>query len=555
MMTRHKLVAFCSSRTNFISIWRIVGFLIGLALVCLPQARAGGAVTSCDENSLRTALSGGGLVTFDCSGTITVTLANGGSIQISYDTTIDGNGQNVIISGGGNLGVFFVPAGVKLNLNKLTIANAAGGFGAIENEGTLTVTNSTFSGNNGFDAGGIGNGGGTVTVRNSTFSGNSSQRDGGGIANEAGTLTVRNCKFTSNTGTYGGGITNITLYNSPATLTVNNSTFSGNSAQIDGGGIENDAGTLTVTNSTFSGNTGYSEAGGIENDGGTATVTNSTFFGNTGIYVGGGIENYLGTLTVINSTLSGNISGEGGGLAASSPSTSRLVNTIVVNSCSNPYGGLMDGGGNLNWPAGRGCPGINVDPMLDPSGLQNNGGPTKTLALLAGSPAAPASAPQTSNCPIRDQRGFPRPFASPCSIGAYEPGTLFKSFRVNDGASSFTANSFAVSGTFTLGADSDPNINPPMDVVRLRFGTFTIIIPAGSFAPTAAGSFVYGGVPPPGGVTFQMTIQPLGGSLYAFRASATGQNIMAGTTSPVTVQLTVDDDGGTTRTPVDPNDD
>ena len=32
-------------------------------------------------------------------------------------------------------------------------------------------------------------------------------------------------------------------------------------------------------------------------------------------------------------------------------------------------------------------PALSGDPMLDPAGLQDNGGPTKTIALLSGSPA------------------------------------------------------------------------------------------------------------------------------------------------------------------------
>jgi hypothetical protein len=36
---------------------------------------------------------------------------------------------------------------------------------------------------------------------------------------------------------------------------------------------------------------------------------------------------------------------------------------------------------------------VGVDPMLDPAGLQDNGGPTETIDLLPGSPAIPWSAP------------------------------------------------------------------------------------------------------------------------------------------------------------------
>lgn len=73
---------------------------------------------------------------------------------------------------------------------------------------------------------------------------------------------------------------------------------------------------------------------------------------------------------------------------------------------------------NLQWPNGvqddMDCtPGITrADPLLGE--LADNGGPTRTLAPLAGSPALAAG----SECPPTDQRGEPR--ADPCTLGAYE---------------------------------------------------------------------------------------------------------------------------------------
>ena len=68
----------------------------------------------------------------------------------------------------------------------------------------------------------------------------------------------------------------------------------------------------------------------------------------------------------------------------------------------------------------------NHDPLLGP--LQNNGGPTQTMALLPGSPAIDAGNP--SGCTDgqghllkTDQRGMPRPDREDivgCDMGAYE---------------------------------------------------------------------------------------------------------------------------------------
>ncbi|HXP85894.1 MAG TPA: choice-of-anchor Q domain-containing protein [Bryobacteraceae bacterium] len=62
---------------------------------------------------------------------------------------------------------------------------------------------------------------------------------------------------------------------------------------------------------------------------------------------------------------------------------------------------------------------------LDPAGLQNNGGPTPTIALLPTSPAVdaiPVSAcTDFAGNPVKtDQRGVPRPQGRACDIGAFE---------------------------------------------------------------------------------------------------------------------------------------
>jgi hypothetical protein len=65
----------------------------------------------------------------------------------------------------------------------------------------------------------------------------------------------------------------------------------------------------------------------------------------------------------------------------------------------------------------------NINPRLDPAGLYNNGGPTQTIALLAGSPAIDAIPLYWCTDQLTaDQRGFPRPDKGEkvCNIGAYE---------------------------------------------------------------------------------------------------------------------------------------
>ena len=70
--------------------------------------------------------------------------------MIAADTTIDGSGQTVTISGNNAVRVFTVNPGVTLNLNELTVANGNAGIGGgifVDGDATLNVSNSTFSGN------------------------------------------------------------------------------------------------------------------------------------------------------------------------------------------------------------------------------------------------------------------------------------------------------------------------------------------------------------------------------------------------------------------------
>ena len=57
-----------------------------------------------------------------------------------------------------------------------------------------------------------------------------------------------------------------------------------------------------------------------------------------------------------------------------------------------------------------------IDPKL--GALALNGGPTRTHALLSGSPAIDAAS--SADCPAKDQRGVTRPQGAGCDMGSYE---------------------------------------------------------------------------------------------------------------------------------------
>jgi hypothetical protein len=100
------------------------------------------------------------------------------------------------------------------------------------------------------------------------------------------------------------------------------------------------------------------------------------------------------------------------------PSLLRLndrgkITSFGYNLSSDNGGGVLTGAGDQ----------INTDPMLGP--LQDNGGPTVTHALLAGSPAINAGDPNFTPPPVYDQRGpgFDRVVNGRIDSGAFEAQT------------------------------------------------------------------------------------------------------------------------------------
>ena len=127
--------------------------------------------------------------------------------DLSQTLTIDGPGASALtVARSAALGtpgfrIFNVPSGAQVAISGLTISGGqSGSGGGIFNSGTLTVTNSTISGNTTFIGGGGIDNEGMLTVTNSTLSGNSTSfggGSGGGIDN-AGTLTVTNSTLSGN---------------------------------------------------------------------------------------------------------------------------------------------------------------------------------------------------------------------------------------------------------------------------------------------------------------------------------------------------------------------
>ena len=316
---------------------------------------------------------------------------------------------------------------------------------------------------------------------------------GGGETVTIEGLTIANGRIDD-----GGGVLN------QGDLTIKNATIAGNFASDDGGGIDN-SGTLRVENSTFTGNSTNEEGGGVVNFQ-NATFVNTTFSGNRagltaavgtiGTDGGGAIFNSGGTVTLINCTIAGNTN-VGGTLMGDGIFTeddnslpriavTTLQNTLVAandddNCMATGQKPIADGGGNLD-------DGVTCD-FTDPTSLpnvpaglavalENNGGPTDTIALTVTSAAIDsvvncAAAGSLAN---RDQRGAQRPTDGDgngnafCDIGAFEsaasPQSDLPPVVTNPG------NQTSVVGTnvnLAISA-SDPNGTPELQRHRLAGG-------------------------------------------------------------------------------------
>ncbi len=222
-----------------------------------------------------------------------------------------------------------------------------------------------------------------------------------------------------------------------------------------GGAIYNE-GTLLVVASTLYGNSavgGNAEAGGnggsglggaIYNDGGSVTIRNATLSGNSVLSgtgdsspssFGGAVYSRNGSLVVDNSTITNNIAttgrgfyiiGVGAGETASAEIYSSIIAQADLPESGYDFLATIDDGGqktvaganNLIRSQNAFPPGDPGDPLLGV--LANNGGPTLTHALLAGSPAIDHGSNRQNL--LTDQRGSPsiRMAGTATDIGAFE---------------------------------------------------------------------------------------------------------------------------------------
>lgn len=301
--------------------------------------------------------------------------------------------------------------------------------GSFEGSSDLTVHGCNISNNTGEVGLGIfsygeDSGHTSATVSNTVFSSNQNESvSGGGGAiysggsyEYGGTLNVSQCSFISNAGfTYGGAIASInTITTVRSSLFRSNRTTQNSGAQgnaVEGGGAimhTSFAGVyaLLVINSTFYQNRSNSKGGAILNTDSSATIRNNTFSDNSAAYFGHSVHclSPYGSASV---TVGGNIfqsSSPGANISKGGNGTIfsdgyNLSADAAGGNTSTVPGGLLNQTGDIR----------NTNPLLDPNGVQDNGGPTLTIALQSTSPALDKG---SSFGVGGDQRAFNRPYDS-----------------------------------------------------------------------------------------------------------------------------------------------
>lgn len=390
--------------------------------------------------------SGSDTIEFDAS-LVGATITLGGTeLSIKSPLQIVGSGQTIDAGKASRVmyvGFTTLVASDLALVNGVAPTNNSGG-GLFTLQSTIQLDRVSITGNSAEYAAGIAAFNyAQLTLTDVTISGNAATRKGGGIEVVNGTsMTLRRSDVSGNTAARGAAA----FVGYHGTLRLDRSTVSGNTATSappqSGGGIYGYRCDLVqVVDSTLSGNTSNYRGSAVGATECTLSFVNATVAGNLSTFAGGAIYLAHADATLVNSTVSQNVGYECGGLFGRN-ATIVARNTIISDNtaaASNEtiadmarYDGTSADaqysllGTALDIGVFNGSERHNLfsdDPQLGP--LQDNGGPTPTMALLGGSPAIDAGSNALAyldqHALTGDQRGqFARIEQGVVDIGAYE---------------------------------------------------------------------------------------------------------------------------------------
>ncbi len=485
-------------------------------------------------------------------GTRALTITNS---TISDNTAQGGNGGNTMSEGFGSDGG--------------SGGGALGGGIYAGQQTTIAVTDTTLSGNRA-----VGGAGGADLVTPATTgpanAGLGGTAAGGAISTAYGSTDLIRDTLSSNSAT--GGTPGADIYSAAHVGTGGD----GAGGAFGPGEGASGMSPLYIENSTFTGNTASGGASGVGTvNGGVAgsgyggalqllpvgtsrevTIYSSTLYGNSatgdgggGTGTGGGNIDIFGTKLDLQGTI---IAG------GSAPASTGNCRTRV----SSPAATIIDDGNNLESSTPSQCglstansDVIGIDPQLRP--LADNGGPTQTMMLGAGSPALNAG----GACFVTvDQRDLARP-SGICDIGAFQhqasvtktadaaiSGTPVVGQTLTCGGATFTGGSLTLSyawlrnGTAIIGAPNSTYTLVSADAGTQVSCRVTATGAAGTATSTSAAVTVSapagpgGGTGKPGAPSFpsQKLIAATDGSVSVTVSCSSGSSACTGT-----LQLTV----------------
>jgi CSLREA domain-containing protein len=447
--------------------------------------------------------------------------ASGGGIYNTSQLTLTDSVITANAAGNGGAGGLGSP-----NSGTGGAGGAGGSGGGIYNSGgpsydpavSVTVTDSTISSNSAGDGGAGGDAGSSLgSGQGGTGgAGGRGQENGGGIANDDGALTVTGTTISGNTAGNGGDGGSAGIFGGAAGAAGDGSW---------GGGVSVIGGSLSLINTTLWGNAAGNGGNGGSGANGTGVVLPSNG-GNGGPGGNGGavrVTSAAATPVALQVTVAHNAAGSGGGgggggqsgglpgsagsaglgggLYVEGPPSLTLQNSLVAANAGancNPAANITDGQHNLSFGDAT-CPGTNGDPKLGT--LQDNAGPTQTAGLGSGSAAIDAVPATGAGCPATDQRGVARPQGAACDIGAYE---LAPPAATTGAASGVNTSAETLSGAVSANQSSAS--------VRFEYGT------TAAYGSQAGAQSVSGITPSP--VSVQLTgLTP--DTTYHYRVDAT----------------------------------
>jgi len=259
-----------------------------------------------------------------------------GAISINNKATVTINNTTITGNTGDYGGGIYQNSEKKLNISGSIINSNTSRHsgGAISANYEIGVSSSTMDSNKGIDGGAVSSGR-AITLTNVTLTNNTAAGNGGGVNAYRQSLTINsNSKINNNKAVHGGGVYVTTKTNeTTVNTTVENATISGNTSTGNGGGIYSSNSNLTIKNgTTISNNQAAGRGGGIEVSSQSFTMTGGSITGNKITTSGAGHD--------------------GGGIMLNGVTTNMSGGSITNNTSLHTGGGLQMYGGTFNLTGG-----------------------------------------------------------------------------------------------------------------------------------------------------------------------------------------------------------